>query len=42
MANNEERSDGFTALEDRFDGCEVHDRDGEKIGKVDDETERRD
>ena len=36
MANNEERNDGFTALEDRFDGYEVHDRDGEKIGKVDD------
>ena len=36
MANNEERNDGFTALEDRFEGYEVHDRDGEKIGKVDD------
>ena len=36
MANNEERNDGFTALEDRFEGYEVKDRDGEKIGKVDD------
>ena len=32
----EERSDGFTALEDRFAGYEVYDRNGEKIGKVDD------
>ena len=31
-----ERDDRFTALEDRFDGYEVQDRDGEKIGKVDD------
>jgi uncharacterized protein (TIGR02271 family) len=32
----EERSDGFTALEDRFAGYEVYDQDYEKIGKVDD------
>jgi uncharacterized protein (TIGR02271 family) len=32
----EERSDRFTALEDRFAGYEVYDRSGEKIGKVDD------
>jgi uncharacterized protein (TIGR02271 family) len=32
----EERSDRFTALEDRFAGYEVYDRNGEKIGKVDD------
>jgi uncharacterized protein (TIGR02271 family) len=36
MANNEGRDDRFTALEDRFEGYEVHDRDGDKIGKVDD------
>jgi uncharacterized protein (TIGR02271 family) len=32
----EERSDRFTALEDRFAGFEVYDPNGEKIGKVDD------
>jgi uncharacterized protein (TIGR02271 family) len=32
----EERTDGFTAIEDRFAGYEVYDRAGEKIGKVDD------
>jgi uncharacterized protein (TIGR02271 family) len=32
----EERSDRFTAIEDRFAGYEVHDQNGEKIGKVDD------
>jgi uncharacterized protein (TIGR02271 family) len=32
----EERSDRFTALEDRFAGYEVYDPRGEKIGKVDD------
>jgi uncharacterized protein (TIGR02271 family) len=32
----EERSDRFTALEDRFAGYEVYDQSGEKIGKVDD------
>ena len=32
----EERSDRFTALEDRFAGYEVYDQSGQKIGKVDD------
>src|SRR5918995_3884857 len=32
----EERSDGFTAIEDRFAGYTVYDPNGEKIGKVDD------
>jgi uncharacterized protein (TIGR02271 family) len=32
----EERTDRFTAMEDRFAGYEVYDRSGEKIGKVDD------
>jgi uncharacterized protein (TIGR02271 family) len=32
----EERSDGFTAIEDRFADYTVYDPDGEKIGKVDD------
>src|SRR3712207_3568232 len=32
----EERTDGFTALEERFSAYEVYDPDGEKIGKVDD------
>jgi uncharacterized protein (TIGR02271 family) len=32
----EERTDGFSALEDRFAGYEVYDQAGEKIGKVDD------
>ena len=32
----EERSDRFTAVEDRFAGYQVYDHSGEKIGKVDD------
>jgi uncharacterized protein (TIGR02271 family) len=32
----EHRSDRFTAIEDQYAGYEVYDRDGEKIGKVDD------
>ncbi len=32
----EERSDRFTAIQDRFAGYEVYDQTGEKIGKVDD------
>src|SRR3712207_873996 len=32
----EERSDRFTAVEDRFAGYEVYDQSGSKIGKVDD------
>ena len=32
----EERTDRFMALEERFAGYEVYDRNGEKIGKVDD------
>ena len=32
----EERSDRFTALEEQFEGYEVYDQNGEKIGKVDD------
>ena len=36
MANYEERSDRFTAIEDQYAGYEVYDRNGEKIGKVDD------
>src|SRR3712207_6888351 len=32
----EERSDRFTAVEDRLPGHEVYDRSGSKIGKVDD------
>src|SRR3712207_4895348 len=32
----EERTDRFTAIEDRFAGYEVYDQAGEKIGKVDD------
>ncbi len=32
----EQRSDKFTAIEDRYAGYEVYDRNGEKIGKVDD------
>ena len=31
----EERSDRFTAIEDRFVGNEVYDQADEKIGKVD-------
>ena len=36
MTEYEERTDGFTAAEDRFAGYEVYDRSGDKIGKVDD------
>ena len=32
----EVRNDRFTAIEDRFEDYEVYDRDGDKIGKVDD------
>ena len=32
----EERTDRFSAFEDRFSGYEVYDQNGEKIGKVDD------
>jgi len=32
----ENRSDGFTAIEDQYAGYTVYDRDGSKIGKVDD------
>jgi uncharacterized protein (TIGR02271 family) len=32
----EERSDRFTAVEDRFAGYEVYDQSGSKIGKIDD------
>src|ERR671916_2329763 len=32
----EQRSDRFTAIEDQYSGYEVYDRNGEKIGKVDD------
>jgi uncharacterized protein (TIGR02271 family) len=32
----EHRSDSFTAIEDQYAGYEVYDRNGEKIGKVDD------
>ncbi|QIN79028.1 hypothetical protein GBA65_11395 [Rubrobacter marinus] len=32
----EERTDRFTAVEDRFAGYTVYDRDGDKVGKVDD------
>jgi uncharacterized protein (TIGR02271 family) len=32
----EQRSDRFTAIEDQYAGFEVYDRNGEKIGKVDD------
>src|SRR4028119_275757 len=35
-ASMEERSDRFTAIEDRFAGYTVYDSDGDKIGKVDD------
>ncbi|MDP9474239.1 MAG: PRC and DUF2382 domain-containing protein [Actinomycetota bacterium] len=34
--DRKERTDGFTAVEDRFSGYKVYDRDGDKIGKVDD------
>ncbi len=36
MADYEQRSDRFTAIEDQYAKYEVYDRDGEKIGKVDD------
>ena len=36
MTQYEERSDRFTAVEDRFAGYEVYDESGSKIGKVDD------
>ena len=36
MTEHEQRSDGFTAVEDRFAGYEVLDPAGQKIGKVDD------
>jgi uncharacterized protein (TIGR02271 family) len=32
----EQRNDRFTAIEDQYAGYEVYDRDGDKIGKVDD------
>ncbi|HLL39476.1 MAG TPA: PRC and DUF2382 domain-containing protein [Rubrobacteraceae bacterium] len=32
----ERRNDGYTAIEDRYAGYTVYDRDGDKIGKVDD------
>src|ERR671917_499316 len=32
----ENRSDRFTGIEDQYEGYEVYDRNGEKIGKVDD------
>ena len=34
--DREKRTDGFTVIEDRFAGFTVYDRDGDKIGKVDD------
>lgn len=36
MTEFEERSDRFTAIEDRYAGYTVYDRDNDKIGKVDD------
>src|SRR5918912_4130946 len=33
---HEHRSDRFTAIEDQYAGYEVYDRNGEKVGKVDD------
>ena len=36
MTEREQRSDGFTAIEDRFAGYAVYDPAGQKIGKVDD------
>ncbi|MDP9426318.1 MAG: PRC-barrel domain-containing protein, partial [Actinomycetota bacterium] len=32
----DERTDRFTAVEDQYAGYTVYDRDGDKIGKVDD------
>ena len=44
MAEQEDRNDRFKELEDMYDGYQVNDEDGEKIGKVDDlfvdETDR--
>jgi uncharacterized protein (TIGR02271 family) len=44
VAEYEHRSDGYTAIEDRYSGYTVRDPNGEKIGKVDDlfldETDR--
>ena len=34
--DSETRNDRFTAIEDRFEGYQVYDREGDKIGKVDD------
>ncbi|MDP9488087.1 MAG: PRC-barrel domain-containing protein, partial [Actinomycetota bacterium] len=34
--DHEQRSDGFTAVEDRFAGYTVYDHSDQKIGKVDD------
>ncbi len=34
--DREQRTDRFTAVEDRYAGYTVYDRDGDKIGKVDD------
>jgi uncharacterized protein (TIGR02271 family) len=36
VTEHEQRTDGFTAIEDRFAGYAVYDPAGEKIGKVDD------
>ena len=36
MTDYEQRSDRFTAIEDRYAGYEVYDHSGSKIGKVDD------
>jgi uncharacterized protein (TIGR02271 family) len=36
MTEYEQRTDGFTAIEDRYTGYTVYDPAGEKIGKVDD------
>lgn len=36
MASYEERTDGYTAVEEDYAGYTVRDRNGEKIGKVDD------
>ena len=36
MTDYEQRSDGYTAVEDEYAGYTVMDRDGSKIGKVDD------
>lgn len=36
MANDENRNDRFREIEDMYDGYQVNDKDGEKIGKVDD------